>query len=56
MGGGGGGGGKRNYNNGEFSIDLFICSMSRRTAIVLQNYLLAERRVTPVCTFDQKTK
>ena len=30
--------------------------MNKRTAIVLQNYLWAERRVTPVCTSDQKTK
>ena len=29
--------------------------MSRRTAIVLQSYLLAEWRVIPVCTSDQKT-
>ena len=30
--------------------------MSRRTAIVLQNYLWAKRRDTPVCTSDQNTR
>ena len=49
------------YNIEDFSTDLFICSIGNITGvgaqqIVLQNYVWAERRVTPVCTSDRKTK